>query len=71
MSIYSSQKNSSIAIEMLKNLNGISPEITNDLFVQRTENRYNFRHLNDFSISHIITWDESLSYLRPKVQISF
>ena len=44
-----------IAIEMFKNLNGMSPEITNDLFVQRTENHYNLCHVNDFNIPHTRT----------------
>ena len=43
------------AIDMFKNLNGMSPEITNDLFVQITENQCNLRHLNDFNIPHIRT----------------
>ena len=48
----------------------MSPEITNNLFVQRTENHYNFRHVNNFNIPHIgIVYhdSENLSYLGPKV----
>lgn len=48
----------------------MSPETTNDIFVQRTENHFNLRHQNDFLLPHIRTvyhGSESLSYLGPRV----
>ena len=51
-------------------VNGMSPNITNDLFEQRTKDRYNLCHVNDFNIPHIRTVyhdSESFSYLGPKV----
>ena len=43
---------------MFKILKNMSPEITNDPFVQRTGNQCNLRHVNDFNLltveSHII-----------------
>ena len=44
-----------VAIEMFKILNGISPEITNDLFIERTENQYNLHHVNYFNTAHTRT----------------
>ena len=58
------------AIEMFKNLNGMSLEMTKDLFVQRIENHYNVRDVNDFNIPYIRTvyhGIESLSYSERKV----
>ena len=55
---------------MIQNLNDMSLEITNDLFVHRTENQYKRRHVNNFNITHIRSvyhGSESLSYLEQKV----
>ena len=45
-------------LKMFKILKNMSPEITNDPFVQRTGNQCNLRHVNDFNLltveSHII-----------------
>ena len=48
----------------------MSPEITNDPFVQRTGNQCNLRHVNDFNTpnSRIAYHNsESILYLRSKV----
>ena len=55
---------------MFKNINGLSPEIVNDIFERKTENHYNLRHQNDFIVPFVNTvyhGSESVSYLAPKV----
>ena len=39
-----------MAMEMLKDLYGISPEITNEAFVWRTEDHYNLCYQNDLLV---------------------
>ena len=58
------------AIGMFENLNGMSLDITNDLFEQRIENHNNLCHIIRFNIPHIRTvhyGSESLWYLRPNI----
>ena len=42
-----------LAIEMYKVVNGISPEIMNEVFKQRNNPHYNLRHNSQFSVNPI------------------
>ena len=58
-----------LAIEMYKVVNGISPEIMNDVFKVRNETHYHLRHASQFLIEPIhsvFNGSESASYLGPK-----
>ena len=59
-----------LAIEMYKVVNGISPEIMNDVFKVRNETHYHLRHTSQFLIEPIhsvFNGSESASYLGPKI----
>ena len=57
-----------LAIEMYKVVNGISPEIMNDVFKVRNETHYHVRHTSQLLIEPIhsvFNGSESASYLGP------
>ena len=59
-----------LATEMFKVKNGMSPEIICDIFTQRINNHYNLRHINHFETPFVRTvynGTESVSYLGPKI----
>ena len=59
-----------LAIEMYKVVNGISPEIMNDVFKVRNETHYHLRHTSQFLIEPIhsvFNGSELASYLGPKI----
>ena len=59
-----------LATEMYKVVNGISPEIMNDVFKVRNETHYRLRHTSQFLIEPIhsvFNGSESASYLGPKI----
>ena len=65
-----------LAIEMYKVANGMSPEIMNDIFKLRENTYYNLRHKSKFlvdPIHSVFNSSESASYLGPKIweQIPF
>ena len=59
-----------LAIEMVKVKHKLYPEITGDLFMQRTNNQYNLRNRPDFivpQVHSVFHRTESISYLGPKI----
>ena len=59
-----------LAIEMYKVINGISPEIMNDVFQIRNNTHYNLRYAPTFltePIYSVFNDSESASYLGPKI----
>ena len=59
-----------LATEMFKVKNEMSPEIICDIFTQRINNHYNLRHINHFETPFVRTvynGTESVSYLGPKI----
>ena len=59
-----------LATEMFKVKNEMSPEIICDIFTQRINNHYNLRHINHFETPFVRTvynGMESISYLGHKV----
>ena len=65
-----------LAIEMYKVVNGMSPEIMNDIFKLRENTHYNLRHTPQFlvdPIHSVFNGGESASYLGPQIweQIPF
>ena len=59
-----------LAIEMFKVKHKICPEITYDIFMERTNNQYNLRNRPDFITPHVHSvfhGTESISYLGPKI----
>ena len=59
-----------LATEMFKVKNELSPEIICDIFTQRINNHYNLRHINHFETPFVRTvynGTESVSYLGPKI----
>ena len=65
-----------LAIELYKVANGMSPEIMNDIFKLRENAHYNLRHTSQFLVDPIhseFNGSESALYLGPKIweQIHF
>ena len=65
-----------LAIELYKVANGMSPEIMNDIFKLRENTHYNLRHTSQFLVDPIhseFNGSESALYLGPKIweQIHF
>ena len=59
-----------LAIEMFKVKHKLCPDITSDIFKERTNNQYNLRNRNDFVIPRVHTvyhGTESITYLGPKM----
>ena len=59
-----------LATEMFKVKNEMSPEIICDIFTQRINNHYNLRHINHFETPFVRTvynGTKSVSYLGPKI----
>ena len=59
-----------LAIEMFKVKHKQCPEITDDIFVERTNNQYNLRNHPDFitpQVHSVFHGTESISYLGPKI----
>ena len=59
-----------LAIEMFKVKNKLCPEITSNIFMERTNNHYNLRNPSDFitpQINSVYYGSESISYLGPKI----
>ena len=59
-----------LAIEMVKVVNGMSPEILNEVFKQQSNLHYNLRHTSEFSVNPIhsvYSGTGSASYLGPKI----
>ena len=59
-----------LAIEMYKVVNGISPEIMNDVFQIRNSTHYNLRYAPIFLtelVHRVFNGSESASYLGPKI----
>ena len=59
-----------LAIEMYKVANGMSPVIMNDIFKLRENTHYNLRHTAQFLVDPILSMfngSESASNLRPKI----
>ena len=59
-----------LAIEMHKVINGLSPEIMNEIFQIREETRYNLRYTSQFTIPPIhsvYNGRESVSFMGPKI----
>ena len=59
-----------LAIEMYKVTNGLSPEIMNEIFQIREESRYNLRYTSQFTIPPIhsvYNGRESVSFMGPKI----
>ena len=59
-----------LAIEMYKVTNGLSPEIMNEIFQIREESRYNLRYTSQFTIPPIYSvynGRESVSFMSPKM----
>ena len=59
-----------LAIEMYRVANGMSPEIMNDIFKLRENTHYNLRHTSQFLVDPILSMlngSESASNLRPKI----
>ena len=59
-----------LAIEMYKVVNGMSPEIMNNIFKLRENTHYNLRHTSQFLVDPILSMfngSESASNLRPKI----
>ena len=63
-----------LATEMFKVKNEISPEITCDIFTQKISYHYNLRHVNHFETTFVrivCNGTESFSYLGPKIRDIF
>ena len=59
-----------LATEMFKVKNEMSPEIICDIFTQRINNHYNLRHFNHFEtpfVGTVCNGTESVSYFGPKI----
>ena len=59
-----------IATKMYEVVNGITPEITNEVFKLREETHYHLRHTTQFLVNPILSvfnGCESVSYLSPKI----
>ena len=59
-----------LAIEMFKVKHKLCPEITGDIFMERTNNQYNLRNRPDFitpQVHSVFHGTESISYLGPKI----
>ena len=59
-----------LAIEMFKVKHKLCPEITRDVFMERTNNQYNLRNRLDFitlQVHSAFHETESISYLGPKI----
>ena len=59
-----------LAIEMHKVTNGLSPEIMNEIFQIREETYYNLRYTSQFTIPpihSIYNGKESVSFMGPKI----
>ena len=59
-----------LAIEMFKVKHKLCSELTCDIFIERTNNRYNLRNRPDFKTPHVHSvfhGTESISYLGPKI----
>ena len=59
-----------LAIEMYKVTNGLSPEIMNYIFIIREESRYNLRYTSPFiipPIHSVYNGREPVSYMGPKI----
>ena len=59
-----------LAIEMFKVKNKLCPEITSNIFMERTNNHYNLRNPSDFitpQVNSVYYGIESISYLGPKI----
>ena len=55
---------------MFKVKHKLFPEITGDIFMERTKNQYNLRNHPDFitpQVNSVFQWTESISYLKPKL----
>ena len=52
---------------MFKVKHKLCSEITSDLFMERTNNQYNWRNRADFITTHVFHGTESISYLGPKI----
>ena len=60
----------SLTIEMYREVNGISPETTTDVFQKRNNTHYNLRYVPTFlsePIHSVFNGSESESYLSPKI----
>ena len=59
-----------LALEMFKVKHKLCPEITGDIFMERTNNHYNLRCCPDFitpQVHSVFHETESVSYLGPKI----
>ena len=59
-----------LAADMFKVRNEMSPEIICDIFTKRINNHHNLRHINNFETPFVRTvynGMESVSYLGPKI----
>ena len=59
-----------LAIEMIKAKLKLCPEITGDIFLERTNNQHNLRNLPDFitpQVHGVFHGTKSISYLGPKI----
>ena len=59
-----------LTIEMFKVKHKLCPEITSDIFIERTNNQYNLRNRPDFiapQVHSVFHGTESISYLGPKI----
>ena len=59
-----------LAIEIFKVKHKLCPEITSDIFMERTNSQYNLRNRPDFitpQVHSVFHRTESISYLRPKI----
>ena len=55
---------------MFKVKHKLCPEITSDIFIERTNNQYNLRNCPDFitpQVHSVLHRTESISYLGPKI----
>ena len=60
----------SLAIEMFRFYNGLSPPLISNIFKLKTENSYNLRQVSEFSrptVKSVYHGTESISYLGPKI----
>ena len=59
-----------LAVEMYKVTNGMSPEITNEIFLLREKPHYNLRYTSKFiipPIHSVCNGSKSVSYIGPKI----
>ena len=59
-----------LAIEMFKVKHKLCPEITGDIFMERTNSQYNLHNRPDFitpQVHNVFHGTESISYLGPKI----